>query len=208
MKVTYKKGKGDKMHVSIDGVYTFTVDETFFYSLFLNEKKDYSTDELNEILEKARERRAYNYAVSLLSRRDHTVKEINDKLKQKGYGQYASAAVLKLSEQGYLSDERFARMYVRELINLRKYGKKRIIQELMRKGVNRDIIDDVLSEAEFPDNRLREIIERKYMRFLDTEKGVQKTVNSLLRLGYSYGEIRNALKEISDAEALCEVDYE
>ena len=34
MKVTYKKGKGDKMHVSIDGVYTFTVDETFFYSLF------------------------------------------------------------------------------------------------------------------------------------------------------------------------------
>ena len=35
MKVTYKKGKGDKMHVSIDGVYTFTVDETFFYSLFL-----------------------------------------------------------------------------------------------------------------------------------------------------------------------------
>ena len=208
MKVTYKKGKGDKMHVSIDGVYTFTVDETFFYSLFLNEKKDYSTDELNEILEKAGERRAYNYAVSLLSRRDHTVKEINDKLKQKGYGQYASAAVLKLSEQGYLSDERFARMYVRELINLRKYGKKRIIQELMRKGVNRDIIDDVLSEAEFPDNRLREIIERKYMRFLDTEKGVQKTVNALLRLGYSYGEIRNALKEISDAEALCEVDYE
>ena len=208
MKVTSKKGKGDKMHVSIDGVYTFTVDETFFYSLFLNEKKDYSTDELNEILEKAGERRAYNYAVSLLSRRDHTVKEINDKLKQKGYGQYASAAVLKLSEQGYLSDERFARMYVRELINLRKYGKKRIIQELMRKGVNRDIIDDVLSEAEFPDNRLREIIERKYMRFLDTEKGVQKTVNSLLRLGYSYGEIRNALKEISDAEALCEVDYE
>ena len=73
-------------------------------------------------MEKAGERRAYNYAVSLLSRRDHTVKEINDKLKQKGYGQYASAAVLKLSEQGYLSDERFARMYVRELINIKKYG--------------------------------------------------------------------------------------
>lgn len=208
MRITYKKGKSDKVHVSIDGEYSFTVDETFFYSLCLSEKCDYSADELNEIIEKAGERRAYNYAVSLLSRRDHTVKEIKDKLKQKGYGQYASATVLKLSEQGYLSDERFAQMYVRELINLKKYGRKRIVQELMRKGVERDIIEAALEETEIPDDALREIIDRKYKRFLDTEKGVQKTVNALLRLGYSYGEIRDALKDTADAEDLCEVDYE
>lgn len=208
MKVTYKKGKGDKIHVSVDNVYTFTVDETFFYSLCLSEKRDYSAEELNEILEKAGERRSYNYAVTLLSRRDHTVKEINDKLKQKGYGQYASATVHKLSEQGYLSDERFAQMYVRELLNLKNYGKKRIVQDLMRKGVSREIIEDILSETEIPDDRIREIIERKYLRFINDEKGLKKTVNALLRLGYSYSEIRNALKEISDAEDLSEVDYE
>ena len=208
MKITYKKGKGDKIHVSVDGEYAFTVDETFFHSLCLNEKREYSAEELNEITEKAGERRAYNYAVSLLSRRDHSVKEITDKLTQKGYGQYASVAAEKLLLQGYLSDERFAEMYVRELLNLKNYGKKRIRQELIRKGISRDIIENVISEAEFPDGRLRELIERKYMRFLDTEKGVQKTVNALLRLGYSYGEIRDALKEIAENEEFYEVMYE
>ncbi len=208
MKVTHKKGRGDKIHVSVDGEYTFTVDDSFFHSLCLNEKREYSAEELNEIIEKAGERRAYNYAVSLLSRRDHTTKEITDKLTQKGYGQYASFVSKKLTEQGYLSDERFAEMYIRELLNLKNYGKKRIRQELIRKGVSRDIIETVLSETEIPDGRLRELIYRKYMRFLDTEKGVQKTVNALLRLGYSYGEIRDALKEIVDGEELCEVMYE
>ena len=208
MKITYKKGKGDKIHVSVDGEYAFTVDETFFHSLCLNEKREYSAEELNEITEKAGERRAYNYAVSLLSRRDHSVKEITDKLTQKGYGQYASHVAEKLAEQGYLSDERFAEMYVRELLNLKNYGKKRIRQELIRKGISRDIIENVISEAEFSDGRLRELIERKYMRYLDTEKGAQKTINALLRLGYSYGEIRDALKEIAENEEFYEVMYE
>lgn len=208
MRITHKKGSGDKIHISVDGEYAFTVDEVFFHSLCINEKREYSADELNEFMEKAGERRAYNCAVSLLSRRDHTVKEIRDKLMHKGYGQYADSATEKLSEQGYLSDERFAYMYARELINLKNYGKKRIVQELIRKGVSRDIIDDVLSEAEIPDDRLRELIERKYMRYLDTEKGVQKTVNALLRLGYSYAEIRDVLREIAENEELFEVDYE
>ena len=208
MKITQKKGKGDKIHISVDGEYAFTVDEVFFAGLCLNEKREYSAEELRKITEKVVERRAYNYAVSLLSRRDHSVKEITDKLTQKGYGQYASVAAEKLLLQGYLSDERFAEMYVRELLNLKNYGKKRIRQELIRKGISRDIIENVISEAEFPDGRLRELIERKYMRFLDTEKGVQKTVNALLRLGYSYGEIRDALKEIAENEEFYEVMYE
>ena len=208
MKITHKKGKGDKIHISVDGEYAFTVDETFFHSLCLNEKREYSAEELRKITEKVVERRAYNYAVSLLSRRDHSVKEITDKLTQKGYGQYASYVAEKLAEQGYLSDERFAETYVRELLNLKNYGKKRIRQELIRKGISRDIIENVISEAEFPDGRLRELIERKYMRYLDTEKGAQKTVNALLRLGYSYGEIRDALKEIAENEEFYEVMYE
>lgn len=208
MKITHKKGRGDKIHISVDGEYVFTVDEGFFHLLSINEKNEYSTEELNEFMEKIGERRAYNCAVSLLSRRDHTVKEIKDKLTQRGFGSYADSVAEKLAEQGYLSDARFAEMYVRELINLKNYGKKRIIQELLRKGVCRDIINDTLEETDIPDDRLSELIERKYIRHLDTEKGVKKTVNALLRLGYSYSEIKDALRAVAENEDLCEVDYE
>ena len=208
MKVTYKKGKGDKIHLYCDGEYALTVDEIFFHSLSIKNNQEMSSSELSLVAEKIGERRAYNHALSLLSRREHTVKEITNKLTQKGYEQYAVSVAEKLQEQGYLSDERFTHLYVKELINLKNYGKKRITQELIRKGVSRDIIETVLSEAEFPDGRLRELIEKKYMRFLDTEKGAQKTVNALLRLGYSYGEIKDALKEIVENEDFYEVMYE
>lgn len=198
MKLTYKKGKQDKIHISVDGEYSFTVDETYFLSMGIYNGKEVDSDELEEIRETVNVRRAYNYAVSLLARRDHSEKELMTKLTQKGYTDGAEKAIDKLRVGGYVSDERFARLYVRELRTLKKYGKRRIEQELYRKGIDRDIISEVLDETDFGESELVTLIERKYRRYLSDEKGIQKTVNGLLRMGYSYGEIRDALKTINE----------
>lgn len=209
MKLTYKKGKQDKIHISVDGEYSFTVDEAYFLSMGIYNGREVDSDELEEIKETVNIRRAYNYAVSLLARRDHSEKELMNKLHQKGYDEGAEAALEKLRRGGYVSDERFARLYTRELQTLKKYGKKRIEQELYRKGIERDIIRVVLDETDFDENELVSLIERKYGRYLSDEKGVQKTVNGLLRMGYSYSEIRDALKIINEnAEFNDEVIYE
>ncbi len=200
MKVTFKKGKQDKIHISVDGEYSLTVDETYFPTLELWQGKEIDEDEFAEIKEKVNTRRCYNYAVSLLSRRDHSEGELRQKLRQKGYSDGIEEALDKLKGQGYLDDERFARMYVGELIRLKGYGKARLKRELYRKGVSREITDIILEEAEFPEDKLEKIIRRKYMRYLDDEKGVRRTVNALLRLGYSFGEIRDALKNVADEE--------
>ncbi|MBQ1995379.1 MAG: regulatory protein RecX, partial [Clostridia bacterium] len=184
------------------------VDEVYFYALNLKENADVTAEELKEITIKAGERRAYNYAVSLLSRREHTIKEITEKLKRKGYGQFCEKVTDRLVSEGYLSDERFAKLYVRELINLKGYGIRRIRDELYRKGISREIAEDAMNEAEMPENRLKELVEKKYMRYLNDEKGVQKTINALLRSGYSYGEIKDALREIADENDIFEVDDE
>lgn len=209
MKLTYKKGKQDKIHISVDGEYSFTVDETYFLSMGIYNGKEVTADEVEEIGQIVNIRRAYNYAVDLLSRRDHSEKELMEKLRRKGYDKGADEALGKLRDGGYVSDERFARLYVRELRTLKKYGKKRIEQELYRKGIDRDIISEVLSETDFDENDLVALIERKYGRYLGDEKGVKKTINGLLRMGYSYGEIRDALKTINEnTEFDDEVIYE
>ncbi len=209
MKLTYKKGKQDKIHISVDGEYSFTVDEAYFLSMEIWNGKEVDSDELDEIREVANIRRAYNYAVSLLSRRDHSEKELRDKLSLKGYRKGTDEAIDKLRDSGYVSDERFARLYVRELQTFKKYGKRRIEQELYRKGIDREIIREVLDETDFDEDELVNLIERKYSRYLGDEKGIQKTMNSLLRMGYSYGEIRDALKTIKEnAEFDDEVMYE
>ena len=209
MKLTYKKGKQDKIHISVDGEYSFTVDEAYFLSLGIWNGKEVDSDELEEIKQTVSIRRAYNYAVSLLSRRDHSERELMTKLAQKGYTDGAEEAIEKLKNGGYVSDERFARLYVRELQTLKRYGKRRIEQELQRKGVDRDTIREVLDETDFDESELVSLIERKYGRYLSDEKGIQKTINGLLRMGYSYGEIRDALKQISENTELDdEVIYE
>lgn len=209
MKLTYKKGKQDKIHISVDGEYSFTVDEAYFLSMGIYNGKEVDCDELGEIKETVNVRRAYNYAVSLLARRDHSERELINKLHQKGYDEGAERAIDKLKKSGYVNDEHFARLYVRELQNLKKYGKKRIEQELFRKGVDREIIREVLDETDFNASELVSLIERKYGRYLSDEKGIQKTMNGLLRMGYSYGEIRDALKIINEnTEFSDEVIYE
>ena len=198
MKLTYKKGKQDKIHISVDGEYSFTVDETYFLSMGIWNGKEVDCEELEEIKQTVNIRRAYNYAVSLLSRRDHSERELMTKLSQKGYTQGVEEAIAKLRDSGYVSDERFARLYVRELQTFKKYGKRRIEQELYRKGIDREIIREVLEETDFDEDGLVSLVERKYGRYLDDEKGVAKTINGLLRMGYSYGEIRNALNRIKE----------
>ncbi|MBQ6601327.1 MAG: regulatory protein RecX [Clostridia bacterium] len=204
MKLTYKKGKGDKIHISIDGEYRLTVDELYFASLYLKDGQEISEEDYAALEETVNIRRAYNCAVSLLSRRDHSKKELLRKLREKGYTDGAEAAIEKLEESGYIDDERFCRMYASELVRLKGYGKRRVEQELSFKGVDRDIIRSVLDEILFDTDKLSVIIKRKYLSKMSDEKGRRKAFDALVRLGYTYGEIREAIKNI-DEEITCEV---
>ncbi|MBQ7118565.1 MAG: regulatory protein RecX [Clostridia bacterium] len=205
MKLNFKEGKGDKIHVLVDGEYYFTVDRNYFALMGIYQGKEADRDELALLGEMAEKRRAYNCAVGYLSRRDHSAKELLLKLRQKGYKESAEFAVEKLKDEGYIDDERFARMYVRELISVKKYGRRRIEQELYRKGVDRETVSLVLEETDFNDNELCTLIKRKYLRYLSDEKGVKKTVASLMRMGYSFSEIKSALSMIGEEEYNFEV---
>ncbi len=200
MKLNFKEGKGDKIHVLVDGEYYFTVDKAYFALMGIYQGKEVSREELSALGENAEKRRAYNCAVGYLSRRDHSARELILKLRQKGYGESAVYAVDKLCSEGYVDDERFARMYVRELINIKKYGKRRIEQELYRKGVDREIVSLVLEETEFGEDELCTLINRKYLRYLSDEKGIKKTVASLMRMGYSFSEIKSALSKLAEED--------
>lgn len=204
MKLTYKKGKADKIHISIDGEYKLTVDEMYFASLYLKDGQEISEEEYAELESTVNVRRAYNCAVSLLSRRDHSEKELLRKLREKGYSFGAEEAIEKLLSYGYVDDRRFCRVFAEELLRIKGYGRRRIEQELYKKGVSRDIVNEVLEEFTFDNEALSDIIKRKYLSKLSDEKGRKRAVNALMRLGYSYGDIRDALKE-TDEEIPCEV---
>ena len=198
MKLNFKDGKANKIHIFIDGEYRLTVDKDFIASSPYCENMIIDEEELAGLESAVSSRRAFNKAVELLSRRDHSKGELLIKLRQKGFSDGAEEAVEKLEGYGYIDDRRFAESYANELARLKNFGKRRILQELLRKGISRDIIDEVLSEIEIDSESLVNLIERKYARYLGDEKGERKTFNALARMGYSYSEIKDALFEFQN----------
>ena len=68
-------------------------------------------------------------------------------------------------------------------------------QELARKGIDREIIDQVLAlyEDQDPGEAISLVLERRYPQWRQDERVRRRAVAALQRLGYSYEQIRSAL---------------
>ncbi len=81
---------------------------------------------------------AYGRALGLLGRREHSRRELKDKLVARGIADdEADAALTKLGDKGFQSDQRFAEMLARSRI-AQGHGPIRILAELRLKGIDAD----------------------------------------------------------------------
>lgn len=78
-----RKGRGEKVHLLVDGVYTATTTVDFWYSLGLKNNAALSAEELEQLLEQIAYRQMYDKALTLLTARDYSRKELENKLVQK-----------------------------------------------------------------------------------------------------------------------------
>lgn len=205
MKITAKGGRKDKIHIYIDGEYRFTVDDNFWFSCGYISGDEIDEQELAAFEEAVGSRRAFNSALNSLDYRDHSTREIRQKLMRKFDAQYVDEAVEKLAELDLINDERYARLYARELFEHKKFGKMRIKSELRARGIAAETVNEAVDELfdeEEPDNveRIVDIIEKKYYNKMNDESGRKKVFAALTRMGYSFSDIREAMSEFSDDE--------
>lgn len=199
MKVSVKDGKNGKIHIYLDGEYRATVDKDWWYSEKYRNLKEITEDELTELLSSVGFRRAYNKALDFLSRRPYSEKEIKRKLKEKDFDESAiEYAVNRLKELSLLDDERYAETLAEHLYTNKKYGAKRILQELNLRGVDRETAQNaVLALDKDEINSIVLLLEHKFKGKFNDEKGKQRTVAALLRYGYSYSDIKTAFQSVS-----------
>ena len=200
MKLSIKEGKANKIHIYVDDEYRATVDSDYWYSEKYRNYKEINDEELTELLDAVSFRRAYNKGLDLLSRRPHGTKELVKKLCEKGHEkESAEKACDRLLELGLLNDEEFARMLANELYERKGYGIKRIKQELVFRGIEREIAENAIESLDIDtQTRIILVIKKKYLNKLNDEKGIKRAVDGLMRLGYSYSDIKNALNSISE----------
>ena len=151
-------------------------------------------DALNYV-ESLQQKAAFSYLVEMLSRRDHSIKEVEDKLSGQGFSSSSIRfAIDKARASRYLDDLRFASYFVDERIR-RGWGRIKIEQELRRKGIEPNDVPGYPDEF-FDDlvdlDRAIAILSR---RSIPSTKPFDKLVRYLMSKGFSYSLARDAVKD-------------
>jgi regulatory protein len=155
--------------------------------------RELTTAELDELKDTAKQDKAYNQTLGLISRRPRSEWEIRDYLKRKEYDpELIDQTVARLRKGSWLDDLDFARRWVENRRLLKSTSKRRLQQELKLKRVADDIIKQVLDEDETDEKAvLAELIKRK--RQQSRYQDQQKLMAYLMRQGYNYGDVKEVL---------------
>ncbi len=198
MKITsLEKYKGKTYQVDLDNYETYFWHYDIICEYHLKEGMEIPQSAVEEIVFSNDFRKAKERALYLLDYRDYSYTELFEKL-EKNYGEDICYKVMeRMVELGTIDDRRYAERLARHYIEVKKFGYYRAVSEMRNKGIPKDIIEETLSEYEDTVfDRLFELINKKYYRYLDDEKGVKKVKNALVRYGYSYDDINAVLNEI------------
>ena len=91
---------------------------------------------------------AYEYALKLLTARSYTARSLLRKLTQKGIEPEEARAVLeRLESSGLVNDARFAEQFARGKVLMTGASKRRVVQDLRRKGIAQPVADEAIARV-------------------------------------------------------------
>lgn len=178
----------------LDGEFVMNLDTQTLIENRFDVGREIDDEELQEIIELSNERRAKEKALWLISYRDHSKKELRDKIRRTCDDASAEKAVERMEELGLVNDENFARRYARKLIFEKKMSKRAALFELSRKGIDKETAEEILDEIDVDyREQIKDFLDKKY-RDLSDEKTKRRAVAALQRLGYGWEDIRAAME--------------
>lgn len=132
--------------------------------------------------------------------RDRSQKEVEEKLKEMRMIPAArEQIIIKLMDEDFLNEERFARSFVRGKFRIKKWGKNKIKQELTAREISAPLIKMALTEINEADyyKTLEELAEKKspLIKEKDFYKKRKKLSTYLLQKGYESSLVYEVLKE-------------
>jgi regulatory protein len=197
--LSVQKRNQDRINVFLDGEYAFSISLNTALSLKRGQKL--SQVDIERLQREEDGFRAYNSALRFLGYRPRSRLEIERHLRQKGYESEAiDAAMARLVAQRYIDDEAFARSWLNHRERLRPRGARGLSYELRQKGIEREIINEVLTELDEEASAWAAIEGKRHRwRGLDQLAFRKKVTGFLSRRGFSYDIIRKTCQKAWEA---------
>lgn len=144
---------------------------------------------------------ALRYAFCLLKFRPRSEYELRQRLKRRRYSESTVKEILLfLKEKGLVDDVEFARIWVESRIK-KPLGINRLRQELKIKGIDQDLIDEVIESVGSKyseEEMIKDLIQRRWerLRHIEPAKAKRRLFLYLLRRGFPSDTIQQELNKI------------
>lgn len=192
---------GKRFNIYLDYQYSFTVGPNTIAKYLLFEGKN--LEDIEVIKNYDFEDRFFLRIIDLVSRRPRSKKEIYDYLKRKIGKRYksnfADKLISKLEKKKYINDYDFAFWWIENRLSFKPRSKNLLILELKKKGIDKDIIDEVLNNSKITKEQELEFAEillakKLHYRKLNSDNK-KKYVSFLARKGFSFDIINKIIKK-------------
>ena len=198
MLITKLEPFGSRVKIYINNDFAFVLYKGEISKYGLKEGKEIPSNTysviMNKLFDRGKERALY-----MLDKSYKTKRYVMDKLKAGLYPEnIIDKVVVFLEEINLINDLRYAEMYID--YKRASKSKKQIVQDLYVKGVDKKLIDQALEESDFSDKEsLNKYIEKRKNKYdLTDRKDIQKFYSYLVSKGYSYGDVKDALRDYID----------
>jgi len=191
---------GKRVNVYLDGKFGFGIDLENFVTLGLKTGQEYSTKEIRGIIKKAEWQKTWDKLLKFATLRPRSEKEINDYIKRKKIHASLQPALLKkLKLLKLLNDLEFAKWWVEQRLQFKSKSKRDLSYELRTKGINKEIIEEVLGGAKIDEAKIaKELLAKKAYKWQDlpSREARQKKAQYLAGKGFSWDVIGKVVGEV------------
>lgn len=191
--------KGDTYKLELESGVTFYLNCALVADYDLHEGGEMDRELLEKLRHADNMRKAKKRALYLLGDRMYCRKELYDKLLPSYGEEAAEAAVAAMQEYGYIDDEEYAKKLAQKLIHGKRYGLGKTRFEMQRRGLDRNVIDDVLAEYSDEDTseEIMHLLQTKYSEKLSDPDDRRRTTAALARRGYGWDEIKRCMERFA-----------
>ncbi len=204
--ITTQKRNNNRVNISIDGRYRFSLDTYQLVELGIKVGIEYAETDLVTLEQESMFGKIYGRALEYCLMRPHSAREVQNYLYRKTRSKRDKTGELKpgvsseitvrvferLVEKGYVNDQKFASFWIENRSLNKGISSRKLMAELREKGVSKTIIEDTLIEAQRSDSEeIQKIITKKLSHYPDEKK----LIAYLARQGFEYNEIKQALDE-------------
>ena len=199
-KIESQKRNEDRVNIYVDEKFFMAIYKELVFTFNLKKGDNINEDNLKRILKDEMFLKGKNKALNILSKASQSEKKIREKLQDDFEEDVIDDIVDFLKKYNFINDNELASKIVNTNININKYGKNRIKQNLYNKGIERNAIDEAISEIDQNDefeNALY-LAQKRYDRVKneDSRKAYANVDHHLAYKGFSYDIIKSVLNKI------------